>query len=98
MVALDGQPRCQRRGAVVRRPGTPAPFTAEQICAIVALACEAPPDSGWAITHWTHRELADEAMKRGMVDSIASRSSGRLFKSSGPQATSHARLAERQTG
>jgi transposase len=80
------------------RPGTPATFTAEQMCAIVALACEAPPDSGRAITHWTQREIAEEAMKRGIVDSISSRSIGRFFKRSGPQATSHPRLAERQTG
>jgi transposase len=78
------------------RPGTPATFSAEQICAIVALACEAPQDSGRAITHWTQREIADEAIKRGIVDSISSRSIGRFFKRSGPQATSHARLAERQ--
>lgn len=62
------------------RPGTPSTFTAEQVCAIVALACEAPADSGRAITHWTQREIAEEAMKRGIVDSISSRSIGRFLK------------------
>jgi putative transposase len=79
------------------RPGTPPLFTAEQVCEIVALACEDPRESGRAITHWTQREVADEAMKRGIVTSISSRSIGRFFKISRPQAASHPRLAERQT-
>ena len=62
------------------RSGTPATFTTEQICTIVALACEAPQDSGRAITHWTQWEIADEAMKRGIVDSISARSIGRFLK------------------
>jgi transposase len=62
------------------RPGTPATFSAEQICAIVALACEAPSDSGRAITHWTQQEIADEAMKRGIVTSISACSIGRFLK------------------
>jgi putative transposase len=80
------------------RPGTPATFTAEQVCAIVAVACENPQESGREITHWTQREVADEAMKRGIVSSISSRSVGRFFKMRGPQTASHPRLAERQTG
>jgi transposase len=62
------------------RSGTPPTFTTEQICTIVALACEAPEDSGRAITHWTQWEIADEAMKRGIVDSISSRSIGRFLQ------------------
>ncbi len=61
------------------RPGAPATFTAEQVCGIVALACEAPEDSGRPITHWTQPEIADEAMKRGIVESISSRSIGRFL-------------------
>lgn len=80
------------------RPGTPATFTAEQVCAIVAVACEDPKESGREITHWTQREVADEAMKRGIVSSISSRSVGRFFKMCGPQTASHPRLAQRQTG
>jgi putative transposase len=80
------------------RPGTPATFTPEQVCGIIALACEAPQDSGRPITHWTQQEIADEAVKRGIVAGISSRSVGRFLKRRGPQATSHARLAQRQAG
>ncbi len=62
------------------RPGTPATFSAEQICAIVAMACEAPGESARPITHWTHQELADEALKRGIVASISPDSVGRFLK------------------
>jgi putative transposase len=78
------------------RSGTPPTFTAEQICAIVALACEPPQDSGRPITHWTQPELADEAAKRGIVASISPDSIGRFLKGGRPQAAPHARLAERQ--
>lgn len=80
------------------RPGTPATFTAEQVCAIVAVACENPQASGRGITHWTQREVADEAMKRGIVASISARSIGRFFKMCRPQTAPHPRLAERQAG
>ncbi len=53
------------------RPGAPGTFTPEQITRIIALACEAPQKSGRPITHWTHKELADEAAKRGIVESIS---------------------------
>src|SRR5262249_42085814 len=47
------------------RPGTPGTFSVEQWCQIMALACEPPADSGRPISHWTPREVADEAMQRG---------------------------------
>mgnify|MGYP001228441144 CR=1 FL=1 len=46
------------------RSGTPATFTPEQICQIVALACEPPGISERPISQWTARELADEAVER----------------------------------
>ncbi len=56
------------------RPGTPAVFGPEAIVRIVALACEDPrKESGRPITHWTPPELADEAVKRGIVGSISPR-------------------------
>ena len=67
------------RLADAARPGTPATFSAEQICAIVAMACEAPGESARPMTHWTHQELADEALKRGIVGSISPDSVGRFF-------------------
>ena len=80
------------------RPGTPPTVTPEQVCGIIALACESPQDSGRPITHWTQQEIADEAIKRGIVTAISSRSVGRFLKRRGPKAASHARLAQRQAG
>jgi transposase len=53
------------------RPGCPGKFTAEQLTQLLALACEPPQKSGRPITHWTGKELADEAVARGIVDSIS---------------------------
>jgi transposase len=61
------------------RPGAPGKFTAEQLALIFAVACEAPEKSGRAITHWTHAELADEVIQRGIVPSISTRHLGRLL-------------------
>ena len=66
------------------RSGAPARITAEQICRIVALACEPPSQSDRPVTHWSQQELADEAMKRGIVERISQRSVGRFFKRIGP--------------
>ncbi len=53
------------------RSGSPGKFTAEQVTQILAVACEPPPQSGRPITHWTHAELRDEVVKRGIVTSIS---------------------------
>jgi transposase len=53
------------------RPGCPGKFTAEQLTQLIALACEPPAKSGRPITHWTGKELAEEAIARGIVDSIS---------------------------
>src|SRR5215831_19375324 len=53
------------------RPGCPGKFTAEQLTQLIALACEPPEKSGRPITHWTGKELADEAVARGIVPSIS---------------------------
>ena len=62
------------------RPGPPARITPEQVCQIVALACEAPSTSGRPIRQWTSRELAEEIQQRGMVEPISPRHAARLFK------------------
>lgn len=62
------------------RPGTPATFTPEQICQIVAVGCEPPAESGRPVTHWTPTELADEVIQRGIVSRISPRSVGRFLK------------------
>ena len=63
------------------RSGTPPKFTAEQIVQIVAVACEAPSESGRPVSHWTPSELADEVVKRQIVESISVSSVGRFLKS-----------------
>lgn len=65
------------------RPGRPADFSPEFICQIIALACEKPEDLGRPISHWSQRELADEVLKRDLVDKISPRSVGRFLKRSG---------------
>jgi transposase len=62
------------------RPGTPARITADQRCQIEAMACKGPEDSSRPISQWTSREIADEVMKRGIVDSISPRHAARLLK------------------
>ncbi len=76
------------------RRGRPADFTPEQITQIVVISCEPPGQSGRAITHWTHRELADEAIKRGIVAQISPRSAGRFLKSGRSQTASEPVLAQ----
>jgi transposase len=76
------------------RGGRPATFTPEQICQIIVLAGEAPEDSGRPVSHWTPWELADEAMTRGIVSSISTRSIGRFLKRGGPQTPSVPLLAQ----
>jgi putative transposase len=62
------------------RSGRPATFTAEQIVQILSLACETPAHSGREVTHWSPRELAQEAQRRGIVESISVRTVGRFFE------------------
>ena len=76
------------------RSGTPSKFTAEQICQIVAISCEEPEEYGRPVTHWTPAELADEAVKQGIVESISARQTGRFLKRSQSQAEPVSQLAE----
>ena len=62
------------------RPGKPSTLSSEQVCQIVALACEAPEKSGRPISQWTGREIADEIMRRGIVETISPRHAQRLLK------------------
>jgi putative transposase len=62
------------------RPGSPARITAEQICQIVAVACEAPSASGRPISQWSSTELAAEIMRRGIVAEISPRHAARILK------------------
>lgn len=62
------------------RPGAPARITADQRCQLEALACEPPAESGRPISQWTGREIADEMVKRNIVDTISPRHAARLLK------------------
>ncbi len=61
------------------RPGGPCRITAAQSCRRTALACEAPQASGRPISQWTGREIADEVVKRGLVDRLSPRHAARLL-------------------
>lgn len=65
-----------------QRCGTPATFTAQQMCQIMAVAVERPQDCGRPVSHWTARELADEVCKRQIVATISPRHVGRFLKKS----------------
>jgi len=80
------------------RPGGPATFSPEQIVGIVAVACEPPEKSGRPISHWTARELADEAKRRKIVSDISPRTVSRFLKTGRSPAPSQPLLAQRQPG
>ena len=67
------------------RPGKPPKFTAVQVSQIVAVACEPPEQSGRPITRWTHRELSDEVISRGIVASISPSQVGRILREAAVQ-------------
>jgi len=81
---LSEAPRC----------GAPATFTPEQVCQIMALACENPERLDVPISQWTQSELARQAVKRGIVKSISHGSVGRFLKRRRPQAASQPLLAD----
>ena len=70
----------EERLADAPRSGAPARITAEQVCGIVALACEGPGAAGRPISQWTGREVADEIVARGIVAAISPRHAARLLK------------------
>jgi transposase len=53
------------------RSGRPDQLTPEQWCQIMALACESPADYSYPITHWTHKELANEVVRQGIAESLS---------------------------
>ena len=89
---------CERRAIEVllsdeQRPGAPATFTFEQFMRIMALACETPASADRPLSSWTPRELADEAVKRGIVEQISPRTVERFLKGERFTAPSQAVLA-----
>lgn len=63
----------------LHRAGPKPKFTPEQMARIIGVATEKPGDCGRAVSHWTPRELAEEAVKRGIVESISIRQIARFF-------------------
>jgi putative transposase len=65
------------------RPGAPAKFSPEQVVGIRAIACEKldeEDESSRPVSHWTPREVRDEAINRGLADDISVRTVGRWLK------------------
>ncbi|CAN5849807.1 hypothetical protein BH24DEI2_BH24DEI2_18000 [soil metagenome] len=62
------------------RAGRKAGILAEQVCQIMALACETPQETGRPISQWSGSELAAEIVKRGIVETISARHASRLLK------------------
>jgi putative transposase len=82
-----------KRLADAPRPGAVPRLSPEQVCQILALACEQPKGSGRPISQWSHRELADEIVRRGITDRISPRHASRLLKSGGSATASSSLLA-----
>jgi putative transposase len=85
VVEALGKPKLLKQAIEVlltdeQRPGAPATFTFEQFMQIMALACEKPEASDRPVSDWTPRELADEAVKRGIVKQISPRTVERFLK------------------
>ena len=82
---LSDTPRC----------GAPCKFTSEQICLIMNVACESPQDKGLALSHWSLSSLADELVKRKIVDSIST-SQLQVFLTSGQYKTLQSKAVNTQ--
>lgn len=68
----------QDRLSDIPRSGRRSQITAEQTCQLIAMACEQPKER--PISQWTGREIADEAMARGIIKQISPRHAARLLK------------------
>ena len=63
------------------RSGPPPTFSPWQIVSIISIACEKPELCGRPVSKWTSREVADEAVKRRIVDSISKSHVGKILRS-----------------
>lgn len=53
------------------RSGAPKKFTPAEVASVISIACEDPEKSQRPVTSWTCQEIAEEAILRGVVDSIS---------------------------
>jgi putative transposase len=95
LAALEADPEAADRDLGARiarvladhpRSGAPVTFAPEQVCQILALACEPPAACDRPVPHWTPRELADEAVARGIAPAISPRTVGRFLRGGRDQA------------
>lgn len=77
--------KVEERLADAPRSGASAHSSAEQRCQMEVLACEAPSQSGRPISQWSGREIAEEMVRRGIVEHISRRHAARLLKKGGFQ-------------
>lgn len=104
--ALEAEdaPERELRAAVERtlrdapRPGTPPTFTAPQVIGIVKLACTLPEEADCPCSQWGARELADAAIRQGIVEHISPRTVGRFLKGGRVAAASEPLLAHAASG
>lgn len=76
------------------RSGTPAKYSAEAVCQMIAVSCEDPEKCGYPISHWTPQTLRKEVIKRKIIKDISIRHIGRFLKGGGSQAASSAVLGK----
>lgn len=63
------------------RSGRPPDFSPVQIISIISIACEKPEACGRPVGKWTSREIADEAIKRQIVNKISPSYVAKLLRS-----------------
>lgn len=71
-------------------------ITEEQKALILAVACEPPSNSGYPHTHWTDRLLAQEVIRRGIVETISHVWIWAFFKHARSETTQESLLSERR--
>jgi hypothetical protein len=96
---LKGQPKQLRESisqvlADKPRSGSPGLFTSEQVCHLLAVACETPPEH---LSHWSRPELARAVISWGNVRRMSVTSVGRFLKSGRFKAASGQILVEPQS-
>jgi len=63
-----------------KRPGVPSKFRADQIMRIVDLACKAPHEYGYEVSHWSLPLLVKEIIRLGIADQISAKTVSRFLK------------------
>ncbi|MBA3533607.1 MAG: helix-turn-helix domain-containing protein [Ardenticatenales bacterium] len=72
------------KGLISPRSGGPPPrFTEDQKKRLISLAQQRPRDLGLQFSRWTLHKLAEQAVKRGIVDSISHEYVRQILKKAG---------------